>query len=69
MTRLVVCMDCPYYQKGGYCTHKHKDVAALAPACDYAKTINQKFNPEDTEETMTTLSAKDYGIELAEPET
>ena len=69
MTRLVVCMDCPNYQKGGYCTHKRKDVSALAPACDYAKTINQKFNPEDTEEPMTTLSAKGYNIELAEPET
>lgn len=60
MTRLVVCMDCPNYQKGGYCAHKRKDVSALAPACDYAKTINQEFNPEDTEETMTTLSAKEY---------
>lgn len=53
MTRLVVCMDCPNYQKGGYCTHKRKDVSALAPACDCAKTINQKFNPEDTDEPMT----------------
>lgn len=53
MTRLVVCMDCPNYQKGGYCTHKRKDVSALAPACDYAKTINQEFNPEDTDEPMT----------------
>lgn len=69
MTRLVVCMDCPNYQKGGYCTHRHKDVAALSPACDHAKAINQKFNPEDTEEPMTTLSAKDCDIELAEPET
>ena len=60
MTRLVVCMDCPNYQKGGYCTHKRKDVSALAPACEYAKTINQKFNPEDIEEPMTTLSAKEY---------
>lgn len=69
MTRLVVCMDCPNYQKGGYCTHNRKDVSALAPACEYAKTINQKFNPEDTDEPMTTLSAKDYDIKLAEPET
>ena len=69
MNRLVVCMDCPNYQKGGYCTHKHKDVSALAPACDYAKTLNQKFNPEDTDEPMTTSSAKDYDIELAEPKT
>lgn len=67
MTRLVVCMDCPNYQKGGYCTHRRKDVAALQPACDHA--MNQKFNPEDTEETMETLSTQDYQKPAPEPET
>lgn len=52
MSQIVVCLDCPNYQKGGFCTHKRKDVSALAPACDYAK-LNQKFNPEDKEETMS----------------
>ena len=47
MSRIVVCMDCPSYQKGGYCYHKKKDVGALSPACDHAKSLNQKFNPED----------------------
>ena len=47
MSRIVVCMDCPSYQKGGYCYHKKKDVGALSPACDHAKNLNQKFNPED----------------------
>lgn len=51
MSRIVVCMDCPSYQKGGYCYHKKKDVGALSPACDHAKNLNQKFNPED--ETVT----------------
>lgn len=60
MSRIVVCMDCPNYRKGGHCAHKRKDVAALTPICDYAKAINHKFNPEDTEETMTTVSAEDY---------
>lgn len=52
MSRLVVCMDCPDYSKGGYCTHKRKDVSALAPACQYALDMNQKFNPEDKNDTM-----------------
>ena len=53
MSRLVVCMDCPNYQRGGYCKHKRKDVAALAPACGHATSLNHKFNPEDNDETMS----------------
>ena len=34
MTRIVVCLDCPNYRKGGYCSILHKDVGALHPACD-----------------------------------
>ena len=56
MSRIVVCMDCPNYEKGGYCRHLRKDVGALAQACDHAKELNQKFNPEDNEETMTKLA-------------
>lgn len=36
MSRIVVCLDCPHYQTGGYCRLKHKDVGALNPACDQA---------------------------------
>ncbi len=56
MSRIVVCMDCPNYEKGGYCRHKHKDVGALTLACDHAKELNKKFNPEDEETTMTKLA-------------
>lgn len=37
MSRIVTCLDCPLYQKGGYCRHYRKDVGALQPACDHAK--------------------------------
>ena len=53
MNRIVTCLDCPLYQKGGYCRHTRKDVGALQPACDHAKTMNLMFNPEDKEETMS----------------
>ncbi len=74
MSRIVMCLDCPDYEKGGYCRHKRKDVGALAIACDHAIAINEKFNTEDTTEDMHTLSAKSYQetpeapieIELAE---
>lgn len=56
MSRIVVCMDRPNYEKGGYCRHKHKDVGALALACDHAKELNKKFDPENEEATMTKLA-------------
>lgn len=31
--RIVVCLDCPHYQKGGYCTKKRKEVGGLQDAC------------------------------------
>lgn len=58
MNRIVVCLDCPMYQTGGYCRHKGKDVGALSPACDHALTLNEKFNPED----------EDAALGLAKPE-
>lgn len=64
MSRIVVCLDCPIYQKGGYCPHKRKDVSALQEACEHAKTMNLTFNPEDKEDDMT-LKEK-YGSDLAE---
>lgn len=56
MSRIVVCMDCPNYAKGGFCNHKRKDTGALSPACDYALTLNDKFNPEDNDEPMGNLA-------------
>ena len=56
MSRSVVCRDCPNYEKGGYCRHKRKDIGALTPACDYALTLNNKFNPEDNDEPMGNLA-------------
>lgn len=56
MSRITVCLDCPNYQKGGYCTHKRKDVSALNPACEHALTLNDKFNPEDKDAPMQTVT-------------
>ena len=64
MGHIVVCLDCPNYQKGGFCTHKRKDVSALAPACDHAKKMNQTFNPEDKEDDM--ITEKPIDIEIVE---
>ena len=52
MSRIAMCIDCPNYMKGGYCRHKKKDVGALSPACDYALTLNEKFNPEDEDAAL-----------------
>ena len=53
MSRIVTCLDCPLYQKGGYCRHYRKDVGALQPACDHATKMDLTFNPEDKEDDMT----------------
>ena len=45
------CLDCPEYQTGGFCRHKRKEVSALSPACDHAKTMAATFNPEDIEDS------------------
>ena len=52
MSKIAMCIDCPNYQKGGYCRHKKKDVGALSPACDHALTLNEKFNPEDEDAAL-----------------
>lgn len=49
MSKIITCLDCPLYQTGGYCRYKRKDVGALQTACDHAKKMNEKFNPEDSE--------------------
>lgn len=52
MSRIVTCLDCPLYQKGGYCRHYRKDVGALQPACDHAKKMGLTFNPENKDDDM-----------------
>lgn len=58
MSKIVVCMDCPSYEKGGWCRLHRKTIGSLWPACKKALEINSKFNPEDTPpenmESMTT---------------
>lgn len=45
MNRIVVCLDCPNYRKGGWCTLKNRSIGALDPACaDAAKTKEQVIN-------------------------
>lgn len=36
MNRIVVCLDCPTYKKGGWCSLHNKYVGALNAACDDA---------------------------------
>lgn len=65
MSRITVCLDCPLYQTGGWCKHKRKDVGALQPACDHAKTMNETFNPEDKEEEpMTDMNTRTEATKL-----
>lgn len=49
MNRIVVCLDCPHYQKGGYCIKTRRDVGALTPACNKA--------PKDTPEDLDMVEA------------
>lgn len=56
MDRIVVCLDCPHYQKGGYCIKTRRDVGALTPACNKA--------PKDTLEDLDMIEA----AEPQEPE-
>lgn len=52
MSRIVTCLDCPLYQKGGYCGHYRKDVGALQPSCDHAKKMDLTFNPQNKDDDM-----------------
>lgn len=65
MNRIVVCLDCPHYQKGGYCTKTRKDVGALSPACDKApheKTDDDIIDTvEIVEEPQTTKKCERCG--------
>ena len=65
MNRIVVCLDCPHYQKGGYCTKTRKDVGALQPACDKAPQEKTDDDIIDTveivEEPQTTKKCERCG--------
>ena len=65
MNRIVVCLDCPHYQKGGYCTKTRKDVGALSPACDKAPQEKTDDDILDTveiaEEPQTTKKCERCG--------
>ena len=68
MNRIVVCLDCPHYQKGGYCTKTRKDVGALSPACDKAPQEKTDGDAVDTveitepaEESQTTKKCERCG--------
>lgn len=50
MNRIVVCLDCPEYQKGGYCQHKRKEVGALDNACEHAQKMDEKFGGSSADE-------------------
>ena len=52
MNRIVVCLDCPHYQKGGYCIKTRKDVGALTPACDKAPKEKTDDDILDTTEII-----------------
>lgn len=56
MSKVTVCLDCPSYQKGGYCAHMRKEISALNPACEHARSMNNKFNPEDEDAPMQTVT-------------
>lgn len=59
MNRIVVCLDCPHYQKGGYCTKTRKDVGALSPACDKAPNETEDLEPtDDAPETQQVQDTK-----------
>mgnify|MGYP002519128633 CR=1 FL=1 len=61
MNRIVVCLDCPHYQKGGYCIKTRKDVGALTPACD-------KAPKEKTDDIIDTVEAQPLMMEFLKGE-
>ena len=52
MNRIVVCLDCPEYQKGGYCNYKRKDVGALDNACEHSQSLAEFPEPKAEEKVM-----------------
>jgi hypothetical protein len=52
MNRIVVCLDCPEYQKGGYCSYKRKDVGALDNACEHSQSLAEFPEPKAEEKVI-----------------
>lgn len=52
MNRIVVCLDCPEYQKGGYCNFKRKSVGALDNACEHSQSLAEFPEPKAEEKVM-----------------
>lgn len=57
MNRIVVCLDCPEYQKGGYCLHRRKNVGALDSACEYSQSLEDNPEAKAEEKVMEYKSA------------
>ena len=57
MNRILVCLDCPEYQKGGYCLYKRKNVGALDNACEHSQDIPKYAEPKAEEKVMEYKSA------------
>lgn len=57
MNRIVVCLDCPEYQKGGYCNFKRKSVGALDNACEHSQSLAEFPEPKAEEKVMEYKSA------------
>ena len=69
MSRIVVCMDCPNYAKGGFCNHKRKDgLQTICKECHNAKTkesiARRKAQTEDAKpkDTIKELTEAVAGI-------
>lgn len=54
MGRIVVCIDCPHYQKGGYCQKKRKDVGGLQPACQ--EILDSLTEQQEKDEMMDSIA-------------
>jgi hypothetical protein len=57
MNRIVVCLDCPEYQKGGYCLHIRKNVGALDSACEHSQSLEDNPEAKAEEKVMEYKSA------------
>lgn len=49
MNAIEVCLDCPEYQKGGYCLHKRKNVGALDNACEHSQKMAERMDGSSAE--------------------
>lgn len=59
MSKITVCLDCPHYQKGGYCRHFRKDISPLMAASNCSYAMSHVLNSEGEERLLesTTPSA------------